>query len=110
MGLGGQPLQGAQAMAFKTEWVVSTGCACHDVHNGLKWGLTSHVNRDPIPVHKALYVAIESLRQGFDMLHRSLPTFLAKFIECVPQGSNMTWQLLDLYSTLGPPSCSFKIG
>ena len=44
---------------------------------------------------------LKACDRGVDCLQRTLPTFLANFIEFVPQGSNMAWQLLDLYSSLG---------
>eukprot|EP00974_Lingulodinium_polyedra_P127955 11204165-Lingulodinium_polyedra.AAC.1 len=41
-GSGGQPLVGQNALDFLTDWVVCTGCCCHDVHKALKWGLATH--------------------------------------------------------------------
>ena len=63
MGAGGQ-LSGQQALLELKDWVLTSGCSCHDVHNALKWGLGVS-EPQLIGVHKKLWIAIESLRNGY---------------------------------------------
>jgi hypothetical protein len=83
-GLG--PREGQGALAELTDWHLSTGCACHDAHNSLKWGLC-WLTGDSVEVMKRLHVAIESLRKGYDVLHRFLPSFVATHLTFVPSDS-----------------------
>ena len=69
---GAQP--GIAALDELIDWVISTGCANHDTQNGLKWGLAWLTSGDD--VIKKLYIAIESLRNAYDLLHKYLPKFL----------------------------------
>ncbi len=58
------------------DWHVSTGCAAHDAHNSLKWSLEWFTN-DSSDVLRHLHIAIESLQNGYDLLHEFLPAFVA---------------------------------
>ena len=63
--------------------------------------MVTHVARDPIPLHKDLFIAVESLRNGYDLLHRTLHRFLGHYLDFVPQGTHQTPYLLEFYLTLG---------
>ena len=45
------------------DWAVGTGCALHDCHNSLKWGLHAHFN--DAELMKDLYITIQSGRDAF---------------------------------------------
>ena len=61
------------------DWWVATPCCNHDVHNALKWSLSKHI--DGADGINDLYVAIESLRNSFDLLHGFLKTFIQEALE-----------------------------
>ena len=63
--------------------------------------MTSHVTRDAVQVHKSLFIAIESLRQGYDLVLKTLPGFITNFLEPVPPDSCQSDQLLDFYLSMG---------
>lgn len=63
------------------DWVISTGCANHDAQNGLKWGLAWLDCGDEAA--KKLYIAIESVRNGFDLVLKHMPAFLLQVVSVV---------------------------
>ena len=65
----------AGGMADLLDWMVSTACANHDAQNALKWGLRLVVSNQA-EVHKALFIAVESCRNSFDLIHRWLESFV----------------------------------
>jgi hypothetical protein len=60
-----------------TDWVVSTGCVCHDCHNGLKWGLSKYTSVEGL---KDMHIVLESLRNSFTLLVERLPAFLEQHL------------------------------
>ncbi len=56
------------------DWVVAVGCANHDVQNALKWSLYSLSEEGE--VIKKMYTVIVALRNGFDLLHARLASFV----------------------------------
>ena len=65
------------AMQELPDWSVGTPCAAHDVHNSLKWALSSFIGPEGL---KSLHVALESLRNSFSLLTARLPAFLHQFV------------------------------
>jgi len=56
------------------EWIVDTPCCNHDVHNGLKWALFQWLTDEVFM--KEVFIVIESLRNGFDLLVQQLDAWL----------------------------------
>lgn len=79
---GGGPKTGEVALAELLDWVVATPCANHDVQNSLKWGMLS-VSGDP-EILGRLHIAIESIRNGFDLLFQGLGHFVLSFLSFAP--------------------------
>ena len=61
------------------DWQVSTPCCHHDVHNALRWSLARHIDGAD-GIHD-LHIAIESLRNSFDLLHGNLKSFIGQALE-----------------------------
>ena len=57
------------------DWSVATGCSAHDAQNALKWGMVGVVENTPEAL-KGLCIGLESLRNGYSLLHSHLRTFL----------------------------------
>jgi len=76
------PAAGADALLPLLEWVASSGCAAHDVHNSLKWGLATHLGG--AEGLKDLYIVCESFRNGYAALVSHIGKWLCtrlKFVE-----------------------------
>lgn len=71
----GGPKEGEVALAELLDWVVVTPCANHNVQNSLKWGMLSVATDPELLSH--LHIAIESVRNGFDLLYQRLGAFVA---------------------------------
>jgi hypothetical protein len=79
--LGGPiPRQGEIALLELQDWVVNTACSAHDVHNSLMWGLRPYAGNEADMMRK-LHVAIGSLRNSYDLLHRFLNGFVARHLQ-----------------------------
>lgn len=65
-----------------TDWIVGTGCCCHDLQNALKWSLASLWTGQEI---QDLHIVIEALRNSFELLLARLPTFLAQHLAFYPE-------------------------
>lgn len=63
-----------------TDWVLSTGCGNHDCQNALKWGCREFME-DPGALLKDLFIAIESVRNGYAALHDYLRLWLLKIVQ-----------------------------
>ena len=74
---GPSPRQGDIALQELLDWIVNTPCAAHDCHNSLKWGLGWLV-ADETEVLKKVHIAIESLRNAYNLLHCYLKPFVAE--------------------------------
>lgn len=61
------------------DWVVGTGCACHDTHNSLAWGLKPHLS-NPDEDLKDVFAVIAGLRGGYGQLVQHLPEFLRRHV------------------------------
>ena len=48
-------------------------------------------------MHKELYIVMESLRQGYDLLIKALPDFLSSSIEFVPRDLLFSAHICDFY-------------
>eukprot|EP00972_Heterocapsa_arctica_P101396 14943374-Heterocapsa_arctica.AAC.1 len=65
---GPSPRTGPIALQELLGWHLGTGCAAHDAHNALKWGLQT-VTGDTGSIVRKLHVCLESLRNAYDLLH-----------------------------------------
>ena len=61
------------------EWILDTGCCNHDVHNGLKWSLLQYLTDDAFM--KDTFLVIESMRNGFSLLHEELSRWIATAVD-----------------------------
>jgi hypothetical protein len=64
---GPAPRTGDIALQELCDWHLSTGCAAHDSHNALKYGM-GWLGYDSLDVLKRLFIVIASLRNGYDLL------------------------------------------
>ena len=79
-------------------WTVFTGCACHDVHNSLKWSMWSFFHSDQ--VLKDMFVVIASLRNSYSMLYDHLGIWLGHIVKAVERP--VPAQVLqEVYTALG---------
>ena len=62
-------------LADLVDWVVSTPCANHDAQNAFKWGLNL-LGSNQSDVHRALFIAVQSYRNSFDLFHGYLESFV----------------------------------
>lgn len=60
---------------LQIDWVVRTGCCCHDIQNSCKWALS--IAGGPQDVQD-LHIVIEAFRNSFDILLQRLPEYLTK--------------------------------
>ena len=102
----GEPSEGTSSVLLNLqEWVVSTGCALHDAHNALKWGLHQQfVNAD---LMKGLYIVIESLRNSYGQVLSYLGDWIVRSLQFVPDENlpseeerAVLWTALGLDPTL----------
>ena len=61
------------------DWVCSTACGNHDGQNALKWGLKL-LGFDQAAVHKALWVAIASCRNAYDLVSSFIHDFVVRYL------------------------------
>jgi hypothetical protein len=99
---GPAPRTGGAALLELTDWHMSTGCVNHDVHNSLKWSMWWLV-QEPCGVLRNIHIAVESLRNSFDLLHRYLKGFLSTSLAfvapeslCDPAEALEFWSLMHL--------------
>lgn len=83
-----------------TEWVISTPCGLHDIHNSLKWSIHARVSNTE--VLKDCFLVIESLRNSADLLHRHLGGWLEDRLRFVPEEDLPAPEhLYELWTSLG---------
>lgn len=92
---GGEDSVGETAIAELCDWVVGTGCANHDAQNALKWALWE-LGEEATTTN--LFIVIESLRNGYDLLHSHMPEFIMKHLSIVEERDE---SLPELWSCLG---------
>ena len=81
------------------DWVVSTGCACHDGHNSLKWALHAHFEN--LSLLKDCHIIIASLRNAYDLIMKHLPAWVrghVKFVDNSPRRDDcyLVWTSLSV--------------
>ena len=81
------------------DWVVSTPCCCHDAQKALQWSLFGITEESDITKH--LYLVVEAVRNGYDILMAQLPAFVASNVAFVdgandPDEVYQFWIGLDL--------------
>ena len=73
---------------YWTEWVVSAGCALHDAHNSLKWGMRWK-SQDP-QLLKDVWQVFAALRNSYDLILSNVDHWLLNHVswvdatECAP--------------------------
>ena len=71
-----------QPEARLCDWVIVLPCAAHDTHNALKWGLGTLYD---LETHaKNLYVAVDSLRNSFHLIHSMIAKFISDKVRFFP--------------------------
>ena len=95
----GSESEGAHRELF--DWCVTTACANHDCQNALKWALKGAAGESPEGVLKALHVSIAAVRNGLDLLHGTLPTFVRGSLHFVPERLDAQKPLFNFWVTLG---------
>lgn len=84
-------------LLWLTEWIVATGCCCHDVHNSLKWSVHALFQNESMI--KDLFVVVESLRNSYSLLVAHLPKWLRRSVRFVAPQANTTF-LHTLWTSL----------
>jgi len=99
--LGIGPPLGPEALYLEQQdFMVATGCGCHDVHNALKWSLAMHTVGDDIT--DSLHIAVASLRNSFEGIVSTLHAFLLRHLNFKAAGPSLRqertafWQALDV--------------
>ena len=64
------------AASASLSWVVVGGCALHDCHNSLHWGLRSVFGTATVDYTKSMHTVVEALRNGHSLLHCHLSAFV----------------------------------
>ena len=93
------PREGPIALQELLDWVVSTGCVAHDIHNALKWGLEIVVD-DVKDVLDRLYITVESLRNAYDLVHGYLMIFIKQYLTADPHPHSFA-DVLEFWVCLG---------
>jgi hypothetical protein len=83
----GPDRSGEPALLELKDWVLSTGCTAHDIHNGLKWSL-HWLAPNPTDILHQLHVAMQSLRNGYDLVHGHLGRFVSQHLSFDPEPHN----------------------
>ena len=83
------------------EWVTTVGCALHDAHNSLKWGLNFHALGPQLL--KDIHIVMQSLKNSFDLITERLsPWLICKVAptsraDCVPDAQlHRQWAALGV--------------
>ena len=86
----------------RLQWTTSAGCSLHDAHNALKWGIDAYMGVDIV---RNVYVVFKVLREGFDLIIKTLPKWLLRHTSFVPESQCPAVSDLEaLWSTLGMDS------
>ena len=83
-----------------TDWFVTTGCCAHDAQNALKWGMVGCVPNSA-EVLKGLYIGLESLRNGYSLLHSHLSRFVAKSLSFAGADHPSEDDMFTMWSDMG---------
>jgi hypothetical protein len=87
------------ALAPLRTWLVACGCACHDAHNALRWGMSQGFGDKELL--KELVVGVEALRNGYSTLHEYLAGWLSQRVRFVAAPCAPPELLAKLWVTLG---------
>ena len=89
----------AAPLLNNTDWMLSSPCAVHDAHNGLKWGLDAVTESTTL---EDLHIAVESLRNSFAAVRAHITPFLQRRLRFhnppleASDGDCALWVLLGL--------------
>ena len=72
-------------LASLMSWVAVVGCACHDLHNALRWSVVEYL--DNVATMRNCLIVLESLRNSFDQLIVNMPRWMVRSIDFVDHGS-----------------------
>ena len=92
----------SQVLDNLLNWFLASGCVCHDGHNSLKWSMLDQM-KDAQGL-RDLFVAIESVRNSYDMLHDHLPSWIKRRAMFVDARDEEVEQALTLWVALGVES------
>lgn len=82
------------------EWVVITGCALHDAHNGLKWAMHGHFQDTDLL--SDVYIVVASVRNSYGLLCDHLGRWLHERVMFVPDDQLPPMQgRYELWTALG---------
>ena len=93
----GPDLGEEKTLAELTDWIVGTGCCCHDIQNAMKWALSAS---GPVQDLHDLHIVVESLRNSFQILMCRLPAFLAAHLSFSTEQPNQD-QVVAFWRALG---------
>ena len=92
-------------MLANTEWVECAGCALHDAHNSLKWGM--QFKQLGPEVLKGVFKVFRALRNSYDLIIEYLPNWLLSTVVWTPedrcpspQYQDKLWQILGVDAEL----------
>ena len=66
----------------KTELVIVTACAAHDIQNAFRWGIGKDFKDKQLV--RDLYIGIDSLRNSIELLNRHMAEWIAQKLDFVP--------------------------
>ena len=80
-----EALSGGKGWVFLAllEWVESTGCGLHDIHNALKWSMFRQFNDSDLM--NDVWIIMASARNSFGMVHSYLLPWLNSVVTFVPE-------------------------
>ena len=87
------------ALAPLRSWLVTCGCACHDAHTALRWGM-SQVFGDA-ELLREVYLGVEGVRNGYSILHDWLGGWLSQGVRLVETPHADPASLAKVWVTLG---------
>jgi hypothetical protein len=70
-------------------WFTGNVCVNHSTHNGLRWGLASFTS--DLKCMRSAYIALESLRNGYDLLVQFLGRWISQRIVYEDWGACLVW-------------------
>ena len=78
------------------EWNLQCACACHDIHNSLKWSMASHVDADAL---RDLHIALATLQNSFCLLVGHQLKWIAAVV-CFREQSTVVAEARNFWSVL----------
>ena len=73
-----------EAMLKLLDWTERAGCVDHDIHKALHWAFSGGGSWDP-QVANDLYIAVESVRNGWSYIMKEFPAWLLRLVRFVEE-------------------------